>query len=370
VLLHVLYRPAEIRRFARALRPDLIIVAAAVAWTAVAAAASTNHVISTGSLAWVAAAAVVFVAVTLAAASWSTFALGVLIIAPAAINSFIAVLQRLELWSPVVFSIALPLRVRVTALVGNPDDVGSYLLAPLLFATAAALTARGGRRIGLIGLALLLLAAMFATASVSAVLAAGVAVIVMLSLTRRRYARQIAVAAMVLFPLVFLIVPPMRHRGATLLIAARNSDVSGLTAGRTAAFYAAWQLFTDHPINGAGPGTFRWWYMPYKLKVNRAHPELTDAQLANFEQVHNDHLELLAAAGIPAYALFLTALARLGSTSFVRDDPDEATVARLLPLPLAIAVFVLTLGQFPLELAAPLLALLQTAAFCVASRAR
>jgi hypothetical protein len=85
--------------------------------------------------------------------------------------------------------------------------------------------------------------------------------------------------------------------------------------------------------------------------------------------VHNEHLQILAEEGLPAYVMFLAAIAFVGSRSFLRhqtDAPDTAIFARSLALPLAAAFFVLTLSSFPLRLAAPTVSILFLSALVVA----
>ena len=83
----------------------------------------------------------------------------------------------------------------------------------------------------------------------------------------------------------------------------------------------------------------------------------------NWGEVHNDHLQVAAETGLPGYALFLLAIG-IGSGIVAVDDARgrrviaEATFARAFRWPLATAVFVICLAQFPLELAAPRLMML------------
>ncbi|HEX3071894.1 MAG TPA: O-antigen ligase family protein, partial [Thermoanaerobaculia bacterium] len=128
----------------------------------------------------------------------------------------------------------------------------------------------------------------------------------------------------------------------------------------------------DHPLLGVGPGNFKYHYMAYRIGLPSHYPEQWLRGFAmNWGEVHNDHLQVAAETGLPGYALFLLAIgigsgivatrrrAQTGASS-----PEEA-FARGFRWPLATAVFVICLAQFPLELAAPRLMILTLAALCV-----
>src|SRR5207253_6451338 len=63
----------------------------------------------------------------------------------AIINAVVYLLQELELWSPFKTSTAASEHLARTALLGNPNDVGSYFVAPALGAAALALSQRRWR---------------------------------------------------------------------------------------------------------------------------------------------------------------------------------------------------------------------------------
>jgi len=75
--------------------------------------------------------------------------------------------------------------------------------------------------------------------------------------------------------------------------------------------------------------------------------------------VHNEHLQLLAEAGVPAYLLFLAGLTWWSLPSFQRSTPGAMALPdvrdhflRISSLPFAASAFILSLAQFPLHLAA------------------
>jgi O-antigen ligase len=363
--------PDVVKRRLATIRVELAIAAAAVGWTAIAAAFSTNRAISIESLAFVTTAACVFVATAIAARTWRGGA-AVVILIPAMISAVVLLLQRFEIWSPMVFEPGTPLRLRITAMIGNPNDLGCYLIAPLLLSVALALVERGRPRAFYACAAILVGIAMMATETLTAIGSTGVGLFLMAMLTWRRASLRVIAIAAVALVLLFAAVTPLRNRARLIASQARAGEISLLTSNRIPPFLTAWAIFKDHPLIGTGPGTFHFWYMPYKVQLNQRYPRLTDTVVDNYGQVHNDHLELLATAGIPAYAIFLVALVRLGSISFTGggEEPENRyqAAARRCALPLSAAVFVMTLAQFPLELAATLSVLIHTSALCVARR--
>jgi len=80
--------------------------------------------------------------------------------------------------------------------------------------------------------------------------------------------------------------------------------------------------------------------------------------------VHNDHLQVTAEAGVIGYLLFLASLGLLVRRSTAEPAP-RAAFAQALRWPLATAIFLVCLAQFPLELAAPRLMFLTLGAICV-----
>jgi O-antigen ligase len=87
------------------------------------------------------------------------------------------------------------------------------------------------------------------------------------------------------------------------------------------------------------------------MRLDHEHPEF-ELTAENFGEAHNDHLQTLAVSGIPGYLIFAGALITLGALSFRRTDEDlRSRFAHALALPLAGGFAVVTLAQFPLELA-------------------
>lgn len=364
-----LFEGAALRRRLKAVRWEMLLVGCAVLWTAVATALSTNRVISAESLLWVASAATLFVATVIAAQTWKVETATSIVLLPALLNAVTAVLQRLDIWSPVRgLDQSLSLRYRTTAFIGNADDLGAYLVPPLLMALALGSVTRGRPRVAWFSTAVIVGAGILASGSFGAIISviAGAAAMVVLAGGKQKL--RMAVLGLVVALAAFAIVKPLRDRLISTLFAIRHADYMTVTSNRVPAFMSAWTMFRSRPLIGLGPGTFHWWYMPYKMELNRKYPELTDAARENFGEAHNDHLEVLAVAGLPGYVIFISGMARLGRLSLRGKTTGRLAtdVARVCALPLSLAVFILALTQFPLELAVPLGAILQSAALCVA----
>ena len=345
---------------------ELIVAAAALAWTIVTLAFSTNRMLSLDSLITVVAAIVIFIATRMAAPSLSLIAIDVLMI-PACINAALVILQELKLWTPLRLTISGGHYASV-GLLGNANDVGTFLAPPALAAVVMAVTSGGKRRWIYAAIALLLGGGIVASATRTAVVTLVASLVVFGVLHSRRSAIAV-VAALVVLAL------PLCSRSTgigrslrELAQAARNRDYQRLTSERIVPFLAALDMVRDHPLLGVGPGCFKYNYMDYRVGLAAHYGDsLTHGWPMNWGEVHNDHLQVASETGLPGYALFLGALAVFaGSRRRAPAQTPEATFARTLRWPLAAGVFVLCLAQFPLEVAAPRLLLLTLGALCVA----
>lgn len=350
-----------------AIRMVPLIAVAAVTWTALASLFSSNHALSHRAIVWVAAVAVFACAVDLGGRARGTLAIAWPLL-PAAVNAAIFLLQRFHLWNPMTFPSDVPEHMRYTALLGNPDDVGSLLVAPALVAVALVLCDRTRRTFWIPTAALLLLA--IATGRLTALLACGAGLLTM-GFLRSRRGGAIAAALLVVASIALVIgYTPMRERTAAIAAALRAHDYASATSGRVTPFLSAAMMAKDHPLFGVGPGCFRWRYFDYKLAAERAHPSLARAWAAdyNFGETHNDHLQTLAETGVPGYALFVIALVVLGASSRRKreDEGERDILVRTLALPLTVGIGVLCLANFPLHLAASTVVIIYIAALCVA----
>jgi len=358
-------------RQASSIRTVPLIAVAAVTWTALASLFSTNHALSNRTILWVAAVAVFACAVDLGGRARGTLAIAWPLL-PAAVNAAIFLLQRFHVWNPMTFPSDVPDHIRYTALLGNPDDVGSLLVAPALVAIALVLCDRARRALWIPTAALLLLA--IATGRLTSLIACGTGLLVMGFVRSRRVGAMAATLLVVAGIALIVGDSPLRARIAGIATALRTHDYPEATAGRATPFLSAAMMARDHPLFGVGPGCFRWRYFDYKLAAERAHPSLAKAWGAdyNFGEAHNDHLQTLAEAGVPGYGLFVLAIVVLAASSRRKRDNEQKDeiprdgLVRTLALPLAVAIGVLCLAHFPLHLAASTVVIIYIATLCVA----
>lgn len=332
----------------------LALTAAIVIWTAITALFAANHIVAFESFVWVVTLAIIF-CVTVVVARDAPLWFAALPLIPMALNVAAVFVQERGIWS--IFRIASHDRTLLrTAFVGNPNDLGSYLLLGVLSAAALAIVHRRGRLlfalatiVGVIGIMLAqTLTAMIAL--VTAVVAFGIVRSLRTAiLTVVLLAAGIAAASYV--------APQIGYRYARLRDAVMNRSFDEIVSYRTTANVAAAMMFADNPVLGVGPGGFKYSYFDYKTRAEDEFPSLrkSEARRWNFAEVHNDHLQVASQTGIIGYALFLLACLYVAwssrRASKVSDDVRERYAATL-GVPLIAAFFVLALAQFPLELAA------------------
>jgi O-antigen ligase len=350
----------------RAHRWPLSLALAAITLTALTTLTSTQRAISMETLLWVACCAAFFLsAVALSERRSPALVVGIALIA-ALVNAATAILQRLQIWNPFQFAPALELRLRVIGFVGNPNDLAGCLVLPCLAAIVMAVVQPGARRAAFIAAALLLVAGIAVTGTITAIVAVGAALVTLVLLASRRRAMLIALtASVVLAAMVALQLPAMarlREKVSDVFAGRLNEATSGRIQGAS----AAWAMFREHPLTGVGPGCFAFWYLPYNIQLSGQHPEYMNTS-SKFGDVHNDYLQLLATTGVAGSALLLLALWRFGAYSgrAAGAAPHERFV-RLFAAPASLAAAVLMMGQFALELATHTSSFLYFAAIVVA----
>ncbi len=341
---------------------------AAAAWTIVASLASLRPNASFWAPITVICCVTFFSAALLTAHGKPVVALLVVLI-PAAANAILAILQSTQLWYPWAIDPRTPARLRATALIGNPNDLGSYLVLPALAAFAAALSWRRHR--WLLIVEMLLLAGVASAQSVTPFLAAGAGVFIMAFTSRTRALRiGIAVALVALIGVAFLH-PGSRSRFQSLVETSSSGDLPEMTSYRIMPAVTALEMFADRPLLGIGPGSFSALYMSYKNDIDEKYPQWVRLSNESFGQAHNDHLQILAETGLPGYLIFIAALVVLALISFRRTDATEdadpkVQFARIFAFPAAGCFAVLALAQFPMQLTAPMVPALYLAALCFA----
>lgn len=349
-------------------RPQMALPLLIVAWTAITTLTSTNRTRSIDSLVTVCAAVVIFFA-TIAFARRRGFKTLFFILIPALINAILGALQELGIWQPFRAPEGVTHHQRSTALIGNPNDAGGYLAAVALAALAAAMATRQYRRAFTAAAVALTIGLLF-NQTLTALIAFGMAALVMVAVRSRRKAIFGALAATVVIVVATATFPPLRQRAVNMRDWFRRGNYNAMLTNRGTPFVAASLMARDHPIAGVGPGCFAWQYFPYKLRAEMRFPSLRKAfnRGGNFGEVHNDHLQVLAETGAIGYLLFLAAIAAVAWMSAQRASSggDRREFTRILALPLAIEFCLLALAQFPLELTAVISQFIFLAALCAA----
>jgi O-antigen ligase len=353
---------------------EWIVIFAAVVWTAVTTLTSTNRLLSEQSLITTVATAALYVATRLVAPRLPLGALAV-VLAAACGNAVVVILQELHVWNPFVFPREIEGHMQSVGLLGNPNDVGTFLVAPALAAAAAAVVVPGWRRLMYFGLAALLFAGIVASQTRTAMIAYVAAIIVAALL--RPWRQGVVVAAVLLIAAGVALRPstPFGKHFFELVHAAKTRDYPVLFSERVVPFLSAIEMVREHPANGVGPGCYKYEFMDTRLELDRRYrPEWTRGWPMSFAETHNDHLQVAAETGLPGYAIFLSALLVLAWPSrrkVVTTDgaplppPVRRLFAHAFRAPLAAAFFVAALAQFPLQLAAPRLAFITLAALAV-----
>lgn len=325
---------------------------ATLIWSGIATLFSTNRAISLTALAYGLAAIVVFAGAFLAADHRSARLLLMAALAGSGLNAVVAVMQATGAFEPFVLPDWATGRMQVTGLFGNPSDVGAYLVIFAIPTLAAALTLRSP---GLWIMAGLLSTAVIATQSLTATMALVAAMVAMAAVAAPRKKAVVVTAAAAVAIIGGLMISPIRHRLQELVRVTTERQYHVLTSFRIVPVAAAWNLFLDHPVTGAGPGTFKWHYLPYRFRTELENPDFYLKNLQNYGAVHCDHMQLLAEAGLPAYGLFVVWLGFLSAATFrpvLTDGERWSAFTRVASFPFAVTLFVLTLSFFPLELPA------------------
>src|SRR2546428_2896238 len=262
------------------------VIGAALIWCAVITIRSTNRMLSLESLVYVAAAIMFFVA-TYRGARGRSISILYFVLAPALINALMAIAQRTTIWTPITFDATYTGRLGTTALLGNPDDVGMFLTAPTVAAAALALTSKD-RRWKAIAMMVILIVAIVASESASAIIAVFVGLFLLVFLVRPHMAIAGGVLCLLLATLFIRISTERWSLTQSKIASAARGDIDPLLSGRLPAFMAAWRMFEHHPMLGVGLGCFSFEYFDEKIAVEMEHPWLSNRSVVNFGEVHNE----------------------------------------------------------------------------------
>ncbi|MGZ8797766.1 MAG: O-antigen ligase family protein [Thermoanaerobaculia bacterium] len=343
------YRPAD--------KPVALLVSAVIVWTGFTSLMAINRTLSAYAFAWTVTVAVILLSTYVVIGERRRMSDIVPLLVPALANAIIAICQATRIWSPVRLEDDTASGMRVTALIGNPNDTGGFLVAPVLVATALAIVSRRWR-VAWAAAAVVMFLGLVATRSATATIAciAGLACIAITASTRRWRTLLALAAAAVIAGTVLAATGRVSINDVRRL--KQIDALDQLLTYRVPPALAAWRIFLDHPLTGVGPGCWAPLYFDYKIAVERDHPKLfhSGQGWSNFAEVHNDHLEILAETGLPGYLLFIASLAFIGCHSFAKSGDEKGAsetgrLARLLAFPAAAALAVLCLAHFPLQLA-------------------
>jgi len=129
---------------AQLLRPRgaaVLLGLSAAVWTAIATMTSIRPMASMWKPLTVVCFVAFFAAVTIVAVRRELLMLAVVFL-PAAINAIVSTSQSTGIWYPWAVDPRIPLRLRATGFIGNPNDLGTYFVLPAIAAIAAALVWR------------------------------------------------------------------------------------------------------------------------------------------------------------------------------------------------------------------------------------
>jgi O-antigen ligase len=356
-------------RMARAFRTNrtaLAITLGAAAWTAIASATSLKPAVSQSKPFSVFCVAVFFIAALWTSSRRGPLALTI-VLAPAVLNAITAFMQSFGKWTMWYVPAELETRLRTTGFIGTANEVGGYLVLPLIAAIAGAI-AFARLRWAFGAAAAVIATGVVAAQSVTSIVAASCGVAAMMFLPGARRVRWFAAIGLAIFISVVALHPGSRARLKVMMTFAAGGQLSEMTSFRLPAYSAAMAMFRERPLLGVGPGVFRALYMPYKLRIDPEHPQWIRLGNQSFGQVHNDHLQLLAETGLPGYLIFLTALVFVARLSFAHRDEHESRTrfVTAFAFPGVIALFVLALAHFPLQLTSHIVPAAYLAALCVA----
>lgn len=336
--------------------------AAIVAWSILTAGLAVHRPTAFFAVLTALSAATLFAATRWRANDYSPLVL-LLLLVPAAINSVLLILQELKIWNEIAPLSARPIHAGTTGLIGNPNHAGSYLVPAVIAAAAWILATRKPlMRVVLTAMVILIMAGIFASRTRGAILGAFVG-LAALALVRWRW---IALKRVIIATILLILAAAT---SAPILERLFDTEIEALFSGRLTAYAAAWAMFLESPVFGVGPGCFGYAYFDYATRV---YPAMLDYSIAGqqliFGEAHNDHLQIAAENGLPGYLLFVGSLLYVGSISRrveIAEETESSRFARLGAAPLVASLAALCVFQFPLYLAASLVAFVFVAALIV-----
>ncbi|MGC8916037.1 MAG: O-antigen ligase family protein [Thermoanaerobaculum sp.] len=236
---------------------------------------------------------------------------------------------------------------------GNPADVGSFLVLPTVLALTWAWT--GTRRVLWLALGLAQGAVLMATQTLSAMAAVlvGLAVLALARLPQKRRLPAVATLALAAAVLV-LAAPPLRERLQTAWSQVQHGGWLWAASARGAAWTAALRMAVANPIFGVGFGQFEAHSFTFLRTEELAERGRILGMETGFGEAHNELFQYWAETGAVGLALLAFGLWLAWRQGRQQGTPKPAP-RKGLPLPpgpLAAAAAVVAFFQFPLHLAA------------------
>lgn len=345
----------ETARFRELMHEKAIIftAAAGLLWTVITTLLSTARASSIDSLVSVATSALVFLVVWYAAPRVPLMVFDGLV-PVVLINGVLAYLQEHAIYDPFVTDDPIVTQhLKATALIGNPNVVGSWMALASVLLAGASIGARGTRRWYYAFGAAAALSGVVVSETRTAIISVA-AGLVLLAIGGSRKRAVVIISALALLSTVGIgLRVPVVMKVIELPRLVSEGTLEIASSGRVAPALAALEMFLDRPVLGVGPGAYGARFMEYKIRVIEQHPELVRGTTRTmFGDAHNDHLQMLAEAGAPGYALFLAFVTVVVlATRKAGTGHSRQRIAGIVALPLAATFLVLCLAQFPLHLA-------------------
>lgn len=269
-----------------------------------------------------------------------------LVVWAGAVEACLVLLFLAPSWRPQAFSL-LFLRGRYAWIgtFGNPGEVATFLVLPILVAAQHALEKRHRRPVWACA-AVLMAGVLFGTGTLSGVLALAAGALA-LAWRRVKPTRRLPVVAAVLAAAVVVFVAtPLARRVTSAAREARGGGLIWLGSARGAAYVASGSMLAARPMTGVGFGLFEANSFRFQTLDALAERGRALGMVTGFGEAHNDPLQYAAETG--GLGLLLAVVGAV--LVWRRKAPPAPGIVDALPLAAAAAVLALT--QFPLHLAA------------------
>jgi O-antigen ligase len=288
-------------------------------------------------------------------------------IAPAVVVSLLAIDQYLG-WFGVLDGLQIQAptaRLRLTSTIGNPGDLASFLVLPMLVAIGRLREPRTRARTMLLIASIVILATMALTATLAALgavivggavwwwlTATSSAVTTSSTVTSSAVTRR-SLAAIALAIVVgagaIAVSTPLRTRVMEKATQLTQGDLNALLTGRLDGWRAAWAMLQRAPIAGVGQGAFRAEFADTRLALtSHGVAFYAGQQQVMMATPHNEALSVAAEQGIPGLLALAWAIWCVCRRGAARTPSADRALASAGLATLA----VLSIFSFPLHVPA------------------